>query len=317
MQQPQWSRRSVPGSSLPVADDIGYRRLVNIGGLEGFVREAPRSAIGRFGIIIGAGVTGRTALGTQLQCPVLHMEAAGLLPFTVDIDEFARRVIAAVPLLAKARQVVLVGVSGSAQLVMVLGLAIARAMAPCPVRVLAFNPPTRIWPFESSRMHTELFRGLVALAERDAAVRAILEAKGDMVPVLRAFPLEAPEADFKCLVFGSRRREQDRWHAERVVGLPGVHVELVDTDVHLLHRLMIMPLSTKDGARADLARRWGRFDEGDGPHLALTEGEVKQLVDVIFELRARYPNLRAMVDALDRMTLDGRGNPPAGLIAAA
>jgi hypothetical protein len=299
-----------------MAEDVGYRKAVKIAGLEGFVRESPRSPIGRFGIIIGAGVTGRTALGNQLQCPILHMEAAGLLQFTVEFDDFVKAAIDAVPPLAQAKQVVLVGVSGSAQLVIMVGMALAKAIAPRSVRVIAFNPPTKIWPFESSRMNTELYRSVVALAERDPTVRKRLEDNGDLVPLLQAIPQQAPTADLKCMVFGSLRKERDAWHAERVAGLPGVHVELIDTDVHLLHRLMVLPLSTKEGTRADLARRWGRFDDPEGQRIALSEGELTQLVDIIFELRAKYPNLRAMVDALDRMTLDGTQNPPVESIAA-
>lgn len=316
MQQAQRARRPLPGVAAGAAEDVGYRKPVKFAGLEGFVRESPRSPIGRFGIIIGAGVTGRTAIGNQLQCPILHMEAGGILQFNVDEDEFVRAAIEAVPQIKAAKQIVLVGVSGSAQLVMVFGLLFAKALAPAQVRVIAFNPPTKIWPFEASRMNTQLYRGLVALAERDEGIRKRLEERGDMVPLLQAFPQEVPNGDFKCMVFGSLRKERDAWHAERVAGLPGVHVELIDTDVHLLHRLMILPLSTKEGTRADLARRWGRFDDPEGQRIALSEGEAAQLVDVIFELRAKYPTLRAMVDALDKMTLDGMNNPPIGTIAA-
>lgn len=304
MQQAQRARRPLPGVAAGAAEDVGYRKPVQFAGLEGFVRESPRSAIGRFGIIIGAGVTGRTALGNQLQCPILHMDSGGIAQFRVLPDEFVKAALDSVPALAKAKQIVLVGISGGGFIAIRVGMALAKALAPRPVRVIAFNPPSKIWPLESTRMNSPIYRGMMQLAERDPQVKQSLEENGDLVPFLEAFPKDAPDADFRAMVLGSLKKERDAWHVERIAELPGIHTLLLDTDVHMLHRLMLVPISSREGTLADLGRRWGRFDDPEGQRMALSEGELSQVVDVMMELRAKYPHLRAMVDALDQMTPD-------------
>jgi hypothetical protein len=303
VQQPK--RQRPVGASLDDATaasgDYGYRKTVSIAGLEGHVRESPRSPVGRFGLIIGAGVTGRTALGNQLQCPVLQMDTSGISQFKVEEDEFVEEAIRQIPQLAQAKQVALVGISGGGYVALAFGMAFAKIMAPRPVRVIAFNPPTKIWPLESTRMNAPLYRGMMELAERDQRVKQALEKKGDLVPWLERFPREVPNGNFRALVIGSLNKERDAWHVERVSGLPGIATEMLDTDVHMLHRLMLLPISSREGTRDDLVRRWSRFDDPEGSKKALSEGEVTQIVDVMMGLRAKYPHLRAMIDALDTM----------------
>lgn len=286
-------------SGAAPVEEYSYRQTVDIGGLPVILRSFPRSANGRVGIIATAGMGGQSHLGNQMHCPILTIETAEAASMRTLGTEFAEAALRSQPLIAEAKQIALMGPSGGGFVALSIGMAFARLLPDRPIRVVAFNPPTKVWPAEPSRMGMSLYRQMIEGAEQDPEVARRLETHGDLVPQIERLWQDAPGADFRALVVGSLFHDRDAWHVGRITGMRGIHTLMLETDVHTVHRMMTVPLHEITG-KAQFAKNLYKFDpEGMSRKTSVTEQEADDVMAVTLKLRSRFPHVRAMFDWLD------------------
>jgi hypothetical protein len=297
-------RADEAGAGSGASEEYGYRKTVDVGGIQGYLRDFPRSPIGRFGIIATAGVGGQTALANQMQCPILTLETGTFATFKVLPEDFVEAAMQTLPLMSDAKQIALLGPSGGGYVALALGMTFSRLRPSLPIRVVCFNPPTKIWPVEPTRMNMPLYREMMEGAESNPAVRARLEERGDAAKLLQEFWQDVPDADFRALLIGSMYHDRDAWHIQRVEGMPNIHTLMLETDAHTVHRMMTTPLNTIEG-KTQFAKNLYKFDpEGMQIKSSISPAEASDAMRVTLELRARFPTVRAMFDWLDAQPAD-------------
>ncbi len=309
-------RATGPGAGTGAEDEYGYRKTIDVAGVEGHLRDFPRSPIGRFGIIATAGVGGQTGLGNQMQCPILTVETGTFGTFKTLVEEFAEVALNTIPLVAEAKQLALLGPSGGGFVALSLGMAFSRIKPSLPVRVVAFNPPTKIWPVEPTRMNMPLYREMIESAANNPVQRQRLEERGDVAKLMQAFWNDVPNADFRCFLLGSAYHDRDSWHIGRLEGMPNVHTLMLETDAHTIHRMMTTPLNNIEG-KSQFAKNLYKFDP-DGMQIkgSVSPAEASEAMRVTVELRARFPNVRSMFDWLDQQPATNPAPAGAALSAA-
>lgn len=186
--------------------------------------------------------------GVALKCPILAINLAEMSSLRLDTQRLTDTLIAGVDLIATAREIVLVGSSGGGYPAMMIGMALARTLAPVPVRVIAMNAPTSIWPPEKARQNNALYNGMMRRVEQNQELRDLLEREGSLLPWLdRTAASEG--ANFRAVFVVSERHGRDMRHVRVVRGRPGVVVVSVPTSDHLAFRHWLALSPRLDDAR--------------------------------------------------------------------
>ncbi|MDR6286108.1 acetyl esterase/lipase [Methylopila jiangsuensis] len=165
-----------------------------------------------------------------LKCPVAVCDTTALSQLCMSTHETVADLIGGLDELAEAKEVVVIGDSGGGYAALMLGLALAEHRPCRPVRAIAFNPPTKIWPPERARKELT-YRDLIENASAQSEILGRLEAEGDVSPWLRR-AADDPQSDFRGLVLASSRQRRDMAHAERLRGEPGMSVVSFPTCGH-------------------------------------------------------------------------------------
>ncbi|MFD1332115.1 hypothetical protein ACFQ4O_08905 [Methylopila musalis] len=308
MAAPDDDARATPENDAPKTDQPKSVRFM-AGRVDVELWPRPASASGRFCIVARPHSMVRWKAVQTLRCPVAVCNTVLLSKLPLTSDETAADLIAHIEGLRDAREIVFVGDSGGGYTAFAVGVALARQLPNRPVRAIAFNPPTQIWPPEDTRNHKS-YLGLVERASRQPGLLERLEAEGDLTSWLRA-GADTPGSDFRGLIVASALQRHDIRHAERMIGQPGVSVVSFPNAQHsaFFWWLVMAP----DASEAEIRDRiWHRipskFTAGQDPAALRNVPEHQERVEREFQafrlFRKTLPTLASMLDWLNA----GRGD---------
>lgn len=255
-----------------------------------YTRESPT---GRFGFGCPAGLTEEFALVRQLQCPLLYLGAGDVSFFRMPMRDLSARLIDQVAALRNAKEVVLLGTSGGGYVAFNLGAHLAAHLAPTPVRILAFCPVTRIWPPDSER-GAKVYVQMIRRSERNPAMRAILEAEGDVAPMIERLR-DIPGADLRALVVAGAYHQRDFPQAERMRKLRECKIMMRNTAEHGLQYWMEAPVQDIDLVREQMRARMDARRAEQGIRHKLSDAEVEATIKDIMAMRKDHADLASLI----------------------
>ncbi len=226
------------------------------------------------------------------------MQLASLSTWQMGEVEIAEALLSSVPQLSEARQIIMVGSSGGGFAAFRIAAALARLAAPKPVRMLAFSPPSKIWPPEPRRMQNSIYRRMISGAEKNEKTKFYLETHGDLVPLLLDLPRTAANVDFRSIIVVGRNHSLDWKQASRLQHIPNVTILPISTDYHLVEYFMLLRMEGQEGTLQGFSDQWKIFGSGT-KNLYVPDDQMKKLYKAAKMLRDKYPTLLDLITALD------------------
>jgi hypothetical protein len=273
-------------------------KKINIGQYKASINLPDNSEDKNFFVFIGADFAKRFTQSYNIRAPVLTMQLASLSTWQMGEVEIAEALLSSVPQLSEARQIIMVGSSGGGFAAFRIAAALARLAAPKPVRMLAFSPPSKIWPPEPRRMQNSIYRRMISGAEKNEKTKFYLETHGDLVPLLLDLPRTAANVDFRSIIVVGRNHSLDWKQASRLQHIPNVTILPISTDYHLVEYFMLLRMEGQEGTLQGFSDQWKLFGSGT-KNLYVPDDQMKKLYKAAKMLRDKYPTLLDLITALD------------------
>lgn len=255
------ARAALPRSAgVPDAGAIGDKIKIGICTFQ--LKRGKGPPDGRFAFVTTAGRGGTEGLAGTLDCPMLFGSGAEVAFAGISLTEMLERLEAKIARLANAKEVLFLGKSGGGYSAAALGAAYAAMHPSKRVRVVAFNPPTVLWPPDEGRKGKVYFKILERIKRGDPSMLKRLETEADLrFLVQRALD---KKADFGLTIIAGERNPRDLRHAERLDDLDGIRLIFCDTNQHKIHWWLDVPLDDPEGmARAIHKWRTAKQEGGD------------------------------------------------------